>query len=75
MTFDGRERKVLKQLILDCDLYGLSQTDSLEYIKERYGKPISRSYYYEIKNVLFSVIFRQERDLIWGTRLDYWKYT
>ena len=57
MTFNGRERKVLKQLISDCDLYGLSEADSLEYVKVRYGRPISRSYYYKVKNLLNSDTF------------------
>ena len=54
MTFKDRERNMVRQLIIDCDLYGLSEVDSLEYIKERYGKPISRSYYYKVKNLINS---------------------
>ena len=57
MTFNGRERKVLKQLISDCGLYGLSEADSMEYVEVRYGRPISRLYYYKVKNLLNSDTF------------------
>ena len=58
MTFNGRERKVLKQLISDRGLYGLSEADSMEYVEVRYGRPYPvRSYYYKVKNLLNSDTF------------------
>lgn len=54
MTLKKRERTAIKNLVLDCDLYGLSELDSLEYIRQRYGKAISRSYYYKVKNSINS---------------------
>lgn len=54
MALRNHEKRVLRQLILDCDLYGLTEVDSLEYIAKRLGKTISRSYYYKIKNLINS---------------------
>ena len=36
---------------------GLSEADSMEYVEVRYGRPISRSYYYKVKNLLNSDTF------------------
>jgi len=57
MILKRRERDMVRQLALDCESYGLSELDSLEYIKERYGKPISRSYYYKVKKLITSDLF------------------
>jgi len=43
------ERQHLMQLVLDCDTYRLSEKEALEYIKTRFGKPISARQYYRIK--------------------------
>ena len=48
------ETKHLMQLVLDCDTYRLSEKESLEYIKTKFGKPISARQYYRIKQKIHS---------------------
>lgn len=54
MAFNERERSVIRQLVSDCDLFGLEEVDSLKYIRQRFGKSISRSYYYKVRNSINS---------------------
>ena len=48
------ERHHLQQLVLDCDTYRLSEKESLEYIKTKFGKQISVRQYYRIKQKIHS---------------------
>ena len=36
-----RDNEILNRLVMDCDLYNLSEKQAIEYIKERLGKEIS----------------------------------
>ena len=48
------ERQHLMQLVLDCDTYRLSEKEALDYIKTRFGKPISARQYYRNKQKIHS---------------------
>ena len=52
LTKSQRER--LKTLVVDCSTYRLSESESLEYIKQKLGRPISASHFYQIKRSLES---------------------
>ncbi len=54
LKFTEGERKHLKSLITDCNIYGLTEKQSLEYIYIRFGQEISPSYFYFIKKSLQS---------------------
>jgi hypothetical protein len=45
----NRDKKIFKELVQDCLLYGLNEFESLEYIEKRCGTKISRSSYYSLK--------------------------
>jgi hypothetical protein len=46
----ARDRKILEELVRDCMLYGLSEQESMDYVKRRsVGIRISRSNFYAIK--------------------------
>jgi hypothetical protein len=52
MRLSSSEHNFLKQLIIDCDIYNLSERESLQYIEARYCKSISRrTYFYYRKNL------------------------
>jgi hypothetical protein len=46
--------RFLNSLVQDCITFGLSEKESLEYIKVRYGKPISRASFTRIKSYIVS---------------------
>ncbi len=52
LTKSQRER--LETLVVDCSTYRLSESESLEYIKQKLGRPISASHFYQIKHSLES---------------------
>ncbi len=54
MKFTEGERRHLKSLIMDCNVYGLSQEEALQYIHYRLGKKISATWYYALKKELES---------------------
>jgi len=45
------EKQHVKQLVLDCDTYRLSEKEALEYISSRFGRSISARQYYRIKRI------------------------
>jgi hypothetical protein len=47
--FTEGERRHLKTLIRDAQLYGLSEAESLQYVQQRLGRPVGKSHYYAIK--------------------------
>ena len=47
-----KDKSGLQQLVRDCEILGLNEYEALEYIKQRFGKDISRSNYYSIKSNL-----------------------
>ena len=46
--------RFLNSLVQDCITYNLSEVESLEYIKTRYGKPISRTSFCRRKSHVLS---------------------
>jgi len=55
-----RDSDSLNQLVLDCSLYNFSEEDSLQYIKSRFGKPISGRTYRRYKRNLQNGNISQE---------------
>lgn len=54
MKFTEAEKRLLKSLVQDCSLYGLSEKEALAYIASRFGKAIGPAYYYILKKKLES---------------------
>ena len=49
-SMSARDRKILEELVRDSMLYGLSEQESMDYVKRRaVGIRISRSNFYTIK--------------------------
>ncbi|MGD1836629.1 MAG: hypothetical protein ACPKPY_01040 [Nitrososphaeraceae archaeon] len=51
--FNSREKQLLKYLVANCEIYYLSESESLKYIKEHFIRPISRRTYYTYKKALY----------------------
>lgn len=56
----------MQQLVRDCEILGLTEQESLQYIQKRFGKEISRSNYYNIKSNL-----KKNEEEIFKKRLDH----
>lgn len=54
MLISQAESKFLNSLVLDCITFKLSIKESLEYIRVRYGKPVSKASYEKRKTNLSS---------------------
>jgi hypothetical protein len=61
-----KDKKALQQLVRDCEILGLTEQESLEYILNRFGREISRSNYYNIKSHL-----KKNEEEIFKNRLDH----
>lgn len=61
-----KDKKAMQQLVRDCEILGLTEQESLEYIQKRFGKKISRSNYYSIKSNL-----KKNEQTIFKNRLDH----
>ena len=61
-----KDKKGLQQLVKDCEILGLTEQESLEYIQKRFGKKISRSNYYSIKSNL-----KRNEEKMFKNRLDH----
>lgn len=61
-----KDKTGLQQLVQDCELLGLNEAEALEYIKQRFGKDISRSNYYSIKSNL-----KKNEEKIFKNKLDH----
>ena len=61
-----KDKKGLQQLVRDCEILGLTEQESLEYIQKRFGREISRSNYYSIKSNL-----KKNVEQIFKNRLDH----
>jgi hypothetical protein len=61
-----KDKKAMQQLVRDCDILGLNEQESLEYIQKRFGREISRSNYYSIKSNL-----KKNEEEIFKNRLDH----
>lgn len=49
-----KDNRFLNSLVQDCITHGLSEAESLEYVKVRYGKPISRASFIRRKSYITS---------------------
>lgn len=54
VTFRKKDKEALIVLTSDVINYGLSDNEGLEYIAERFGRPISRSGLYNLKKIVNS---------------------
>lgn len=54
LKFTLGQRQRLKSLVADCNIYALTEKQSLQYIHRRFGQEISSSYFYSIKKSLQS---------------------
>jgi len=52
--------KHLKQLVIDCITFRLSEKEGLEYIQESLGTQISSRHYYRVKNNVSSEKYHQD---------------
>ena len=58
-NFTEQENKILLALVADTVNYGLSENESLSYIKKRFGKEISSNAYYSRKRKVDSGDYAQ----------------
>ncbi len=59
-SFTNKENEILNPLVSDCINYGLSEKESLSYIKARLGKEISADAYYRRKKQVDSGKYAKE---------------
>ena len=52
MRVTKRDMQLIKQLVLDCDIYNFREKDALEYIKTRLGRNISGRTYRRYKTCM-----------------------
>ena len=54
MRFSPSEKRILKLMIVDCDVHHMNERESRLYINKRFGRIISRRTYYNYKNKVYS---------------------
>jgi hypothetical protein len=59
-NFSNKENEVLNALVSDCINFGLSEKESLTYIKTRLGREISADAYYRRKKNIDSGNYANE---------------
>jgi hypothetical protein len=47
------EKRILKLMIVDCDIHNMTEKESLSYIRTQFGKSISRRTFYNYKNLVY----------------------
>lgn len=52
--FSPCEKRMLKLMIVDCDVHHMTERESRFYINKRFGRPIARRTYYNYKNKVYS---------------------
>jgi cytochrome b involved in lipid metabolism len=53
LKLSDKEKRTLSYLITNCEIYQLNEKEALEYIKNKFSKPISRRAYYNYKNQMY----------------------
>ena len=53
LQFSDKEKQSLLYIITNCEIYQLTETEALRYIKNKFSKPISRRTYYNYKNQIY----------------------
>jgi hypothetical protein len=53
LKLSEKEKQTLSYLITNCEIYQLNEQEALEYIKNKFSKPISRRTYYNYKNKVY----------------------
>ena len=53
LQFSDKEKQSLLYLITNCEIYQLNEKEALEYIKNKFSKPISRRTYYNYKSQVY----------------------
>ena len=53
LNLSGKEKQLLLYLITNCEIYQLTESEALKYIKDKFPKPISRRTYYNYKNHVY----------------------
>ncbi len=51
--FSEPEKRMLKLMIVDCDIHHMTEQESLTYIRKRFGRFISRRTYYNYKDKVY----------------------
>jgi hypothetical protein len=51
--FSPAEKRMLKLMIIDCDLHHMTERESRTYINKRFGRIISRRTYYNYKTKVY----------------------
>ena len=72
MKFTPSEKRMLKLMIVDCDVHHMTERESRLYITKRFGRPISRRTYYNYKNKVYCGVNQRIRYIpkwIRGTHL------
>ena len=54
LQLSNKEKLSLSYLITNCEIYQLNESEALQYIKEKFPKPISRRTYYNYKNHIYN---------------------
>src|SRR5688572_6158655 len=53
LQLSNKEKQSLLYLITNCEIYQLNEKEALEYIKNKFSKPISRRTYYNYKSQMY----------------------
>jgi len=61
--FSEPEKRMLKLMIVDCDIHHMTERESLNYISKRFGRIISRRTYYNYKGKVHQGRYRGIRSI------------
>jgi len=53
LQLSDKEKQILLYIITNCEIYQLNEKEALEYIKNKFLKPISRKTYYNYKSQIY----------------------
>jgi hypothetical protein len=66
--FSERKKLILTFLVINCGMYLLKEGEAMKYIKQNFGKAISRRTYYNYRNAIFR---NYEKSLLDNYQKDY----
>ncbi len=61
--FSDSEQRMLKLMIVDCDLHHMTEQESINYIRKKFGRLICRRTYYNYKNKIYQGKYRAIRSI------------
>lgn len=53
LRLSDSEKRMLKLMLVDCDLHHMTEQESIVYINKRFGRQISRRTYYNYKDKVY----------------------